>query len=352
MNDGSKTAVVLFSMGGPDCPDAIEPFLVNLFSDPAILRVPRPIRAILARVIARCRAGKAAAIYNQLGGRSPLLANTIAQAEALENALAEFGNFRTFVVMRYWKPFSDTVVSAVRDYCPDHVILLPMYPQWSTTTTASSFSDWKRACEAIGADFITQAVCCYYQNDGFISTIAASIRGQWDELTQFGVPRLLFSAHGLPSSIVAAGDPYQWQCEGTARAIVSKLSISDLDWRNCYQSRVGPMKWIGPATPAEIVQAGTEKRPIMLVPIAFVSEHSETLVELDQEYRDLAIKAGVPAFVRIPTVGVAEPFIKGLAQLVLSAGACGKHQYGDTKEERCPGHLPGCFFHNTAKVSA
>ncbi len=327
-----RTAIVLFSMGGPDSLDAVRPFLFNLFNDPAILRLPRLPRWLLAHVISRRRAQPAREIYRHLGGCSPLQANSEAQARALEAALGGSDRVRCFVAMRYWHPFADQVVPAVRSYDPDRVILLPLYPQWSTTTSASSVADWQRACRQAGFSRPTRTVCCYPDNPGFIGALAKLARPLYRAAANHGKTRVLFSAHGLPEKIVAAGDPYAWHCERTIAALVAALAIPDLDWVGCYQSRVGPLKWIGPETAAEIARAGREGVSVVVVPIAFVSEHSETLVELDVEYRALAERSGVPAYLRVPTVGVDPEFIAGLARLVQE----------EPETKRCPAKFVGC----------
>ncbi len=318
----SRTAVVLFNLGGPDSLKAVAPFLVNLFSDPAIIGLPQPLRSLVARAIAWRRAPVARAIYGHLGGGSPLLANTEAQARALEAALGE--GFRVFIAMRYWPPFAAEAAQAVKAWQPDALVLLPLYPQASTTTTQSSFADWQRAARAASLSVPTRALCCYPEETGFIAALAGEIRGalmRWPE----GVPkRVLFSAHGLPQKIVDTGDPYPWQVERTAAALRAALAMPDLDTVVCYQSRVGPLAWIGPSTDDEIRRAGREGVGLVVVPVAFVSEHSETLVELDRDYRRLAESAGVPRYERAPTVGTAAPFIAGLARLVHAArpGPC------------------------------
>ena len=271
-------------------------------------------------------------IYRQLGGRSPLLENSVAQAQALEEALGGAGQVRCFVAMRYWHPFADETVAAVKAFDPDRIVLLPLYPQWSTTTSASSVKDWHRACRDTGFERPTRSVCCYYDEAGFIAAMVGLIRPLYRAAANQGRTRLLFSAHGLPEKIVTAGDPYQWQCERTAAALVAALGIAGLEWVSCYQSRVGPLKWIGPETSAEISRAGREGVGVVVVPIAFVSEHSETLVELDVEYRRLAEQAAVPVYLRVPTVGIAPEFIAGLARLVGS----------DDDERRCPASFGGC----------
>lgn len=335
----SKTAVVLFNLGGPDAPQAIQPFLFNLFNDPAIIGLPNPLRRMLASFISRRRAPKAAKIYDELGGKSPILENTEAQAAALETALSGHGQVKVFTCMRYWHPMSDAVAKQVADYAPDHIILLPLYPQYSTTTTGSSFKDWHRAAAAAGLRTPTTAVCCYPTQRDFITAHAQLVQTYVNEAARFGKPRVLFSAHGLPEKIIKRGDPYQWQVEATTRAIVQSLGLEDAV--NCYQSRVGPMKWIGPSTEAELKRAAADKVPVVLVPIAFVSEHSETLVELDIEYAELAYSHGLDHYYRVPTLSVQAHFIAAMADLCLKLQASVK-PVPATGARLCPGTLKQC----------
>jgi ferrochelatase len=312
-----KIAIILFNLGGPDSLEAVQPFLRNLFGDPAILRVPGFIRGPLASFLARRRAPTARAIYDKIGGSSPILGQTEAQARALEEALGTSGDegheWRGYVCMRYWHPMTEVVVRSVERFKPDRIVLLPLYPQFSTATTESSFKAWN---DTATFKVPTTIVKDYPTEPGFI---AASVALLNEGLAQVGnVPhRVLFSAHGLPERVIKAGDPYQGQVEQTAKAIVH--AIGDLDWSVCYQSRVGPLKWIGPSTDAEIARAGADKVAVVLYPLSFVSEHSETLVELDIEYRHLAEKVGVPAYIRVPAVGTHPLFIAGLARLVRDA---------------------------------
>ena len=308
-----KIAIVLFNLGGPDSPEAVQPFLKNLFSDPAIISLPSFLRLPLASFISSRRAPKAKKIYDQIGGSSPILGQTEAQARALEEALGTEHEWRGYVCMRYWHPMTEAVVRSVKRFAPDRIVLLPLYPQFSTTTTDSSVKAWKAAAAAAKLVVPTQTVCCYPDEPGFI---AASVDLLKQGLAETGTrpTRVLFSAHGLPEKVIKAGDPYQAQVERTAKAIADR--IGGLDWSVCYQSRVGPLKWIGPPTDGEIRRAGQDGKAIVLYPLAFVSEHSETLVELDIEYRHLAEQSGVPAYVRVPTVGTHPLFIAGLADRV------------------------------------
>ena len=308
-----KIAIVLFNLGGPDSPEAVQPFLKNLFSDPAIISLPSFLRLPLASFISSRRAPKAKKIYDQIGGSSPILGQTEAQARSLEEALGTEHEWRGYVCMRYWHPMTEAVVRSVKRFAPDRIVLLPLYPQFSTTTTDSSVKAWKAAAAAAKLVVPTQTVCCYPDEPGFI---AASVDLLKQGLAETGTrpTRVLFSAHGLPEKVIKAGDPYQAQVERTAKAIADR--IGGLDWSVCYQSRVGPLKWIGPPTDGEIRRAGQDGKAIVLYPLAFVSEHSETLVELDIEYRHLAEQSGVPAYVRVPTVGTHPLFIAGLADRV------------------------------------
>jgi len=314
-----KTAVILFNLGGPDGPDAVQPFLFNLFSDPAIISVAQPFRWLLAKLISRRRAPIAREIYANIGGKSPILELTQEQARALEAQCPDLGEVKAFICMRYWHPMSDAVARDVKRFAPDKIILLPLYPQFSTTTSASSIQDWNRAAAAAGLSAPTVEVCCYPESDGWIDAQASLIRTAYAEASKDKKPRVLFSAHGLPKKVIAGGDPYQWQVEQTSKAVVDRLGIDGLDWVVCYQSQVGPLEWIGPSTDDEIKRAGGEGVPVIVVPIAFVSEHSETLVELDIEYRELAEEHGVPGYFRVPAVGTHPSFVSALAALVRKA---------------------------------
>lgn len=315
----SRTAIVLFNLGGPDSTEAIQPFLQNLFSDPAIIGLPNPLRGMLAKFISKRRAPKAADIYDEIGGKSPILENTQAQAQALEAALSGHGHVKVFTTMRYWHPRAVQVVKEVAAFAPDHILLLPLYPQFSTTTTGSSYAEWQRAARAIDLNTPTSLICCYPTQEDFVKAHADLIHTYYKEAKGFGAPRVIFSAHGLPEKVIQKGDPYQAQVEATTQAVVRALGIEGLDYVNSYQSRVGPMKWIGPSTEEELLRAGREELPVVLVPIAFVSEHSETLVELDIEYAELAYQHGVNHYYRVPTLSTSARFIAALAEICLKA---------------------------------
>ena len=341
----TRVAVVLFNLGGPDCPEAIRPFLLNLFRDPAILRVPPFVRPILARIIARARVKPATANYAILGGKSPLLELTQDQAAALDTALAGTGvEARCFIAMRYWHPFSDEAAAAVKAWNPDEVLLLPLYPQFSTTTTGSSLIAWRQAAVQAGLAKKVTTLCCWFADAGYIAATAGIVRRALDEARAASdVPvRVLFSAHGLPETIVQNGDPYQYQVETTVAGVVEALGEPGLDHVVCYQSRATPQKWLDPSTEVVIEKAAEDKVAVLVVPIAFVSEHSETLVELDVEYRELAEKLGVPHYFRAPAQNSDAGFIASLAALVTASRARGPGMCSFAGGRVCPANHTDC----------
>lgn len=320
--DKHRVAVVLFNLGGPDSKEAIEPFLKNFFTDPNIIRLPGPLRKLIAGRIAAKRSKREAGVsYGELGDKSPLLENSRAQAQALEKRLHELNDFdyRVFVCMRYWHPMAPEVAKQVQAYDPSQIILLPLYPQFSTTTTRSSFQTWDAACDDIDLMLPTASVCCYPFEDGFVTASADHIRTVYERAkSETGKdPRILMSAHGLPESVIKDGDPYRWQCEESAKKIIAATGLPNPDWAICYQSRVGPMTWIGPSTDDEIRRAAADNVPLVILTHAFTQEHVETLVEIEIEYRHLAHTLGVPGFYRVPTVSTHPAFIDGLAKIVL-----------------------------------
>ncbi len=307
-----KIAVVLFNLGGPDGPADVKPFLFNLFRDPAIINLPNPARWALAKLISTTREAEAAKNYAEMGGGSPLRPETEKQAAALETALNEDGadEWKCFIGMRYWKPFIEDAALAVRDWGPDEVVLLPLYPHFSITTTETALTEWDKRYKGGGE----RRVCCYPFQKRFLDAHAKLIRQTWEKAGRPEKARLLYSAHGLPEKTVACGDPYPAQIAMTAEALSEKLPELP-DWKICYQSRVGPLKWIGPSTEEAIDEAIADGESIILSPIAFVSEHIETLVELDIEYGDIAREKGAPGYHRVPALGAHPDYIAALAEL-------------------------------------
>ena len=324
---GRRIAVVLFNLGGPDDQASVKPFLFNLFNDPAIIGLPNPFRTLLARLISSRRETGAQANYALMGGGSPLLPETRRQAEALEQALGgrlPGDQVRAFIAMRYWSPLSEQAAADVEAFAPDEIVLLPLYPQFSTTTTESSLKRWDEVYAGRGA---SRTVCCYPAARGWIEAQARGVKAKLAEAGDRRV-RVLFSAHGIPENLVSRkGDPYQEQIESTCAAIAAEAGLAD--WTVCYQSRVGPMKWLGPSTPEAIAEAGRDGVGVVVAPVAFVSEHIETLVELDIEYAELAHGLGVSPYLRAPAVGVAASFILALADATVEAlGRTGVAPFG------------------------
>jgi ferrochelatase len=350
MSQDRRVAVVLFNLGGPDRPEAIRPFLLNLFNDPAILRVPFFVRPFLARRIAAARLQPATQSYALLGGRSPLLELTRQQALALEAELHGI-TAKVFITMRYWHPLSEEIAVSVRAWQPDHVVLLPLYPQFSSTTTGSSLTAWHEAAAAAGLVADTTTVCCYPTDIGYLSATADLLRAAWQRaraaLDAATGLRVLFSAHGLPEPIVQAGDPYQWQIEQTVAGVLAALG-QEVDWVICYQSRATPQRWIEPSTETEIERAARDGVAVLVVPIAFVSEHSETLVELDVDYRQLAESLGMPGYFRVPTQNVDAAFIASLAGLVRQAICRGPGTGSATGTRICPAKHRFCPIQHVA----
>ena len=311
-----KKAIILFNLGGPDKLENVEPFLFNLFNDPEILSIPSILRYPLAKFISKRRAPIAKNIYREIGNRSPILELTQQQAASLENNLSEKGNYKCFVVMRCWHPRCADVIKKVKEFNPEEIILLPLYPQFSAATSGSSINEWNTLCKKENFNVKTKTICCYPTETNFLQSHVNLIKKSLKNIEGKNF-KLLFSAHGLPEIKIKKGDPYQWQVEESVKAIVDLLKDKNLDYALSYQSRVGPLKWIGPSTDTEIIKYSKEKKGIVIVPVAFVSEHSETLVELDIEYKKLAEKNGCSFYKRVPALGIEENFIKGLTELVL-----------------------------------
>ena len=316
-----KKAVVLFNLGGPTSPESVGPFLYNLFSDPDIIRLPKPLRFLqkpLARRIASRRTPEARHNYDLIGGKSPLLENTWRQARALEAILGT--DYQVSVAMRYWEPRAEETVAFLQAAAPEKLLLLPLYPQYSMATTASSLNDFDAAMQAAKWSPPSARVLQWHNLAGFTSLVAASIN---KALAHCDPARthILFSAHGLPVSYVTKyGDPYQKQIEETL-ALVMKQIQPQVEHSLSYQSRVGPLKWLGPDIETALnALAKGEKKTVLVYPISFVSEHVETLYELDIQYGDIAKGLGLD-YRRIHTLGDQPEFIAFLADVVRSMEA-------------------------------
>ena len=338
-----KKAVILFNLGGPDKLESVEPFLFNLFNDPAIISIPSFLRYPLAKFISKRRTPVAKNIYREMGNKSPILELTKQQAKSLENNLLKKGNYKCFVVMRCWHPRASDILKEVKKYNPEEIILLPLYPQFSATTSGSSISEWNKLCQKDNYKIKTKIICCYPTEKNFIIAHVHLIKKILLSVENSNF-KLSFSAHGLPENKIKKGDPYQWQVEETVKEIMLKLNNKNLDYVISYQSRVGPLKWIGPSTEEEITKSSKEKKSIIIVPIAFVSEHSETLVELDIEYKKLANNNGCSSYRRVPALGINENFIKGLTELILQPQKRGNF----TSSVICPNKFVKCPYSSTS----
>ena len=319
MTEKKKIGIVLFQLGGPDSAAAVEPFLYNLFCDPDIIDFFGAwfARRPLARYIASNRAGVVREHYDAIGGYSPIRVLTERQARALEAALAPRFDAKCFIAMRYWNPLTAVAVSEVAAWNAPQLVLLPLYPHYSFATTSSSLKEWKRLFSPNGNAPQTHTVESFFDHPMYVQSVAEKIALT---LTHFDDPdraHIIFSAHGLPLSLIERGDPYAKQVEETVRLVMKQGA-----WKNahtlCYQSKVGRRKWLSPSlteTIDRLVPSGEKK--LLIVPIAFVTEHIETLHEINIEAREQAHKLGVEQFEMMPAVGDSSTFISALADLVI-----------------------------------
>jgi len=311
-----KIAVVLFNLGGPDSIEAIEPFLYNLFCDPDIFNLPFG-QKLFARFISSRRAPKVAEEYKLIGGKSPIGEWTETQRSMLESNLRmDFNSIDVYTAMRYWKPFTSEVAAKVAAMNYDRIILLPLYPHYSITTTGSSYNEWKRFYH--GDDSKVVLINSYYLNEKYIAAINQRID---ETILRFPAQvsneiQIVFSAHGTPISLVKKGDPYSKHIKDTVEAVMDSRNHSH-EHHLCFQSKVGPMKWLEPATDTMIEElAGNNKKHLLIVPISFVSDHVETLFELDIEYRHVADEAGIDNYIVMKGLNDSPLFVEALAGLV------------------------------------
>jgi ferrochelatase len=328
-----RIGVVLFQLGGPDRLEAIEPFLYNLFCDPDIIDFPfaRIGRKPLAKLISTTRAKKVQHHYSVIGGGSPIRRFTEQQARALETRLHKTGlNAQCFVAMRYWHPFTAEAIAQIRDARCDRIVLLPLYPHYSSTTTGSSLNEWKRLFHD---DVPVHCVETFYRNEFYLDALVEKVD---EALSRFARPEqaeLVFSAHSIPLAVVHKGDPYQRQIEETVDLLMRRGGWENR-YRLCYQSKVGASKWLQPSLHATVRQLGRENiKHVCIVPISFVSDHVETLGEIDHEARGEAKSFGIEQFEMTSGLNDSPKFISALAELVISA------LQSETKRERADGCL-------------
>lgn len=314
-----KVGVVLMNLGGPLSTDDIEEFLYNLFMDPYIIEIPLrgAARKMFARFIAKRRAKKTAHYYEVMGGKSPQYELTMQQAAALETLLQKSIDAEVYVAMRYFKPYTEEAYMSLLNDNIENVILLPLYPHFSRTTTLSSFEEWNRVTRNLSRRMKVLQVENYHNNPLYLEALVARINealARFPESVRDDV-YLLFSAHGVPVRVIERGDPYKRQIIETVVLVSSRFPNRH---SLAYQSRVGPVKWLGPPTLSEIKRLAAEGHKYMLViPISFVSEHSETLYEVNHLFRIEAKAAGVEQFEMMPALNDSPKFIEALASLVL-----------------------------------
>jgi protoporphyrin/coproporphyrin ferrochelatase len=322
-----RVGVVLFQLGGPDTLEAIEPFLYNLFCDPDIIDFPfaRIGRRPLAKLISSTRARKVQHHYSVIGGGSPIRRFTEQQARALQIKLTRGGlDARCFVAMRYWHPFTSEAIRHLRAAQCDDVVLLPLYPQYSTTTTGSSLNEWNRWFKD---DVPTHTIDNFYKSSGYLDALIERIDETLCRFAEPEQPELVLSAHSVPVSVIDKGDPYQRQIEETVELLMQRGR-----WRNhyrlCYQSKVGASQWLQPSlrnTLRDLAAGG--KKEVCVVPVSFVSDHVETLGEIDHEARELAMKLGIQRFEMTSGLNDSPTFISALAELVTTAiGVAGQEE--------------------------
>jgi ferrochelatase len=318
-NMDKKTAIILFNLGGPDKLTSVRPFLFNLFSDQYIINLPKFLRYPLAWLISSLRASKARDIYRLMGGKSTILEETKAQADGLKKKLRNnmSGKIEIFISMRHWHPKMEEVIDDIEKYQADEMILVPLYPQFSISTTLSSIEDFlKLKSQSPLKDKTHKIICCYPIEKDFIKAHLKLLQEKIALMKNENY-KILFSAHGIPKSFVKRGDPYQYQIEKTVEKIVEEGNISQENYLITYQSKVGPAEWLKPSTEEIIKDLAEQKINLIIVPIAFVSEHSETLVELDIEYKEM-IKEHNIYYLRVPTLSIEELYIKSLSEMIIN----------------------------------
>lgn len=315
----AKKALVLLNMGGPDSINAVEPFLYNLFADRDLIQLP--LGAVLqkpfARVISHFRAKTVRENYRRIGGKSPLLHWTALQAEKSAALLGE--HWHPYVAMRYWKPRADETLLRMRQDGIEQAVVLSMYPHYTSATTGSSVKDFKQAQAQVFPELHCTYIESWHDWPPYLDALAQCVTEGLEQVPEAVAPPLvLFSAHALPQKFIERGDPYQRQVEQTVAGVMERIGA--LEFEIGYQSRSGPVKWMEPDTRDLIARAGRNKKPLLVVPVAFVSDHIETLEEVDVEFREHAQQYGVPWFERVPALNARDSFIHAVAQLVRARG--------------------------------
>ncbi len=311
-----RRAVILANLGGPSKLEEVRPFLNNLFSDPDIFHFPfgKIGRDLFSSLIAMLRAPKSKKYYAAIGSKSPLHENTLNQAFKLQASLSSEGDFNVLVAQRYYHPFLCEVADRVRAESYDGIIMLPLYPQYSTTTSLSIINEWRRVSSGLPKTVYIER---FYSEPGYIKACVKQIEAK---LVEFSVsPHILFTAHSIPIKRILEGDPYEKEVHVNMKLIMDQLG-PNYSYSLCYQSKVSPIKWLGPTVEAEIDRlVSQDVRHVLIFPISFVSEHLETLYELDIQKRNYALSHGIEQYERANTVQDRDEFIQILKKLVLEA---------------------------------
>jgi ferrochelatase len=312
-----KTAVLLLQMGGPDSLNAVEPFLYNLFSDRDIIKIgPAFLQPFIARMIVKRRAPKSAANYRQIGGKSPLRALTEQQASELEKVLG--ADYRCFVAMRYWKPFTDEALAAIRMEGIGRIIALSLYPHYSRATSGSSFNELEKCLFGSKPRPELSYIRQFFDHPLYIQALVEKIERGLSGFSDRSKVQLFFSAHSLPQSFITDGDPYLDHIQATVRLVMEQFE--GVAHHLAFQSRAGPVKWLEPSTGDKLKElAVLGHREVLMIPLSFVSDHIETLHEIDIEYREEAHKLGITDFRRMESLNSSPTFIECLAELVRAA---------------------------------
>ncbi len=320
MKSSKSIGVVLFQLGGPDSLDAIEPFLLNLFRDPDIIDFPfaRIAREPLARLISSTRAKKVRDHYAEIGGKSPILEFTRRQAHALEKELRNYCDARVFIAMRYWHPLTEEAIQAIEEYAPHELVLLPLYPQYSTTTTGSSLNEWNRQVESSPVrNTPVRIVKEFFSHSGYLDAVIQKISHSLEKFPAGEEIHIVFSAHSVPIRVIKRGDPYQRQIEKTVELVLQRSKWS-FPHTLCYQSKVGASKWLQPSLHETLRKLGQcQTKNVLIIPIAFVSDHVETLSEINMEARVEAVGHGIEQFEMMPGLNDSPLFIQALAEMVV-----------------------------------
>ncbi|MBL6664438.1 MAG: ferrochelatase [Rickettsiales bacterium] len=355
-----KTAVILFNIGGPDSLESIKPFVFNSLNNKATIPLPWPLRPLLTKRIATKREKASKEVYSNLGTKSPLLDITLNQADALEKELSFIGNFKVFIIMRYWKPLAAETIPKVIAYDPDQIILLPLYPQFSSATTDSSIKDFiktlKKHTISLKESVKTKIVCCYPTEEDFIKSHSIIINKSLSKYYKGNIAdfRFLFFAHGLPQKLINKGDPYSFQVGQTTQNVVNnltkllKVKQEEIDFQICYQSKVAPLKWTAPSLDQEIKRVAIDNKIPVIIPITFVCDHLETLVELDIEYQAMAKKLGIKKYIRVPAFNASGHFINSLVAICKKIDKNNNHTiFSGSKPARiCPKKMKLCINPN------